>query len=162
MGITILRIKNTFKDFYQMIGPFLARRFIDNELGGRIYNDDGMEWFIALEENDVIGFCCVKPKKNSVRFCHAYVIEEYRKKGIYKKLFNARFCAYMGCQISATCNDKSLKMFLDHGFKIMRKRGRYTEVVMEKNKKVENNRLLFDLQRQSVTTREISEEWGAK
>lgn len=91
MAINIISTINTDSNFYQLLGPFLAQRSIAKELGGPLWDDSDLRWFIALDHNQVVGFCALRVGGGAAEFKHAYVLPTHRKIGVYKLLFEARF-----------------------------------------------------------------------
>lgn len=126
----IRQLTNEHPDFYPRIGPFLARRAIVQEMGGPIFDDDGMEWFVAVSpEEKVLGFAALRRKGNIVEFDNAYVLPEWRGHGLYWRLLEARL-AYCrgGTVMRALTTSKSVHALLRRGFTIRRQRGQYAEV----------------------------------
>lgn len=130
--LTIVQMGNTDRRFYPLMGPFLARRQVQREMGGRLWDDDGVWWFLAVRgDGAVAGFCAAHPGGRRVRFRSAYVRPDLRRQGIYRRLFTTRLHMYADAAIRATCTDASLPMFLTHGFVELRRRGRFMEVTRD-------------------------------
>lgn len=128
----IRRMTNTHPDFYPLVGPFLARRAIVREMGGPIFDDDEMEWYVAVSpEEKVLGFAALRQKGNIVEFDNAYVLPEWRGHGLYWRLLEARLAHCRGGTVMrALTTRKSVDALLRRGFTIRRQRGQYTEVEM--------------------------------
>ena len=122
MDIKIL--KNTDYEFYKLLGPFLARRSIEKEIGSKIYDDDNKIWFVAKKDKDVIGFAAVI--KNNV--CSSYILPQYRKIGIFTKILLYIINNYK--KLKTVANQNSYKIFLKNGFIVKRKKGSF--YVMER------------------------------
>lgn len=79
--------------------------------------------FIAIGKNDeFIGQVNLSVLMNNrLKLTGAFIEEEYRRQGVYKKLFEARMLYihrhFSGYEMQAYCNPQSVKMFQDHGFK---------------------------------------------
>lgn len=86
--------------------------------------DKSIICFVAISSNqDIAGKCSFKIREGDIiRYQDAYVNEEYRKKGFYSKLFDARQKYvddnYPDYKVEAFCKDSTLKKFIDNGFKI--------------------------------------------
>jgi GNAT superfamily N-acetyltransferase len=128
LGVVVMA--NDHPDFYPTLGPFLARREIERELGARLYDEDGKRWFAAMVDGNVVGFAAAtwNPRTKRVTFQHAYVLPGHRRQGVYRLLFDTRLGYYGGRSIQATCTESSLPMFRTHGFVERRRRGRFVEV----------------------------------
>ena len=85
----------------------------------------GAVWFGAYCQEELIGVACgvMNNKTGTVRFKSDYVAPEYRRQGVYKKLFKARmeWAKLNGGKIAtAFCYDASLGMYANQGFISMR------------------------------------------
>lgn len=130
--IRIIRRTNKDKDFYTLMGPFLARREIEKEIGYKIYDDDEKVWLIAKEGKEVQGFCYLLEKpKGKYQIGSCYVVAEYRCKGIFKDLLNEALKGLKGTVIMTTKNKYLREVLLDNGFIPAKERGSYTEYVKE-------------------------------
>ena len=121
-------IKNTDKQFYKLMGPFLSQRFIVKELGYNVWDDMGKVWIVATKNGIVKGFCACKYKGSKVEFCSDYVLPEHRGHRVYDKLFQVRLGLIENRYCFAKATDKSLNTYLRYGFKQKRQTGRYTLV----------------------------------
>ncbi len=130
----IVTMTNEDRDFYSVIGPFLARRAIIKELGEPLWDDDGMRWFIALAPSGaVLGFAVLMPRGKVLELTNSYVLPEWRGRGIYRQLLTARLEAVpVGTALRALTTSKSVNALLRRGFVVRRQRGQYTEVEMVK------------------------------
>ena len=84
-------------------------------------NGQDIETWIALLEGDVVGHIFMKLEKdNKVKFMDAWVHDEHRRKGIYRKLWETRWEYvnehYKGCTVYAWCKDTSLPLLIEKGF----------------------------------------------
>ena len=84
-------------------------------------NGQDIETWIALLEGDVVGHIFMKLEKdNKVKFLDAWVHDEHRRKGIYRKLWETRWEYvnehYKGYTVYAWCKDTSLPLLLEKGF----------------------------------------------
>lgn len=72
--MTTLRITNTHPHFYQLLGPFLARRDVVAAVGGPVWDDEGKVWSVALDAAGVVaGFIGVTVKGEVATVCSGYV-----------------------------------------------------------------------------------------
>jgi GNAT superfamily N-acetyltransferase len=128
----IIRLTNKDKNFYSTLGQFLARRDVDNEIGYRIYDDDGKVWIIALEMKKAVGFCYLWQKtKSHYQIGSCYVVERYRQKGIFRKLFNNAIKDIKGVVTMTTKNKYLIEMLTNEGFLEGKQRGSFIEYVKE-------------------------------
>jgi ribosomal protein S18 acetylase RimI-like enzyme len=85
-------------------------------------NAQEIESWIALIDNQVVGHIFMKLEKdNKVKFLDAWVHDEHRRKGIYRKLWDTRWEYvkehYKGYTVYAWCKNSSLPLLLEKGFK---------------------------------------------
>jgi|GEM_PF-5984899 len=139
MTVRLVEMTNADPEFYRLIGPFLARRTVVREIGGPIWDDDGMRWFIVLAHKTVVGFAALRDRTDSqkqhiVEFDNAYVVPTYREQGIYHLLIMARLAACpVDAVLRAVVNQHSRHEFLCQGFTVRRERGAaFTEVERRK------------------------------
>src|SRR5262245_3411069 len=88
--IRIRRLTNRDSDFYQIMGPYLARRAIAKDLGDPIWDDDDKEWFIALDDSAVIGFASLRQQGPKTTFANDWVAPDHRDRDVYRHLLAAR------------------------------------------------------------------------
>lgn len=128
---------NQDKNFYSYMGPFFGSRKVAKELGMPLWDDDNI-WIIAFNHDKVIGFCSfIKHKSQSkATLKSAYVLEEYRNKGVYDRLFKERLNVLKKMKIKhlvATTTEKSWSTHERYGFKHITNRGRYRVYEKELN-----------------------------
>lgn len=129
MSLEIITITNQDERFYLMLGPFLAHRSIEKEIGGRMYDDDGKTWFVALENGVVVGFCAGIMRGKEVHFQSAYVLPSHRGKGIYRALCAQRDEHFLLiAHARVTCKKENLAFLRSIGFKLKRKKGSFYEL----------------------------------
>lgn len=135
--MNILVMTNKDPDFYRLIGPFLARRDIAKEIGagsildGVIWDDDGKQWFVALQNGKVVGFATMLIKGNSrVLFCEAYILPGYREQGMYLQLIDERLAhCPAGSTVQIVIHSDSVPLYEARGFVVRRERGaQFTEM----------------------------------
>jgi hypothetical protein len=129
--VKIVKRTNQDKDFYTLLGPFLAKRNIEKEIGYKIYDDDEKVWFIAIEMRKIIGFCYLQKKANHYQIGSCYVVEEYRQKGIFRELFTEATKGIQGNVTLTTKNENLRKMLIEEGFEAKNQRGGFTEYAKE-------------------------------
>ena len=77
--------------------------------------------WVALHDGNAIGhvFIHVEPC-NKIKFMDAWVDDSYRRKGIYRKLWDTRYeyarQHYSGWLVYAWCKPTSIEVFLEHDF----------------------------------------------
>lgn len=110
------------RGFYALLGPFLARRDIAKELGGPIWDDDGTQWFVALREGVVLGFCALHQRGERAGLRSSYVLPEHRRSGVYRQLFEARLAAIQApARARSVVHKEAVPVFRAHGFKEARR-----------------------------------------
>ncbi len=124
----IVCINNKDNRFYSLMGPFLARRKIEKEIGYKIYDDDDKEWFVALEGNAVAGFCYRTEKpKETFQIGSCYTVEEYRRKEVFKRLLTQAIKCKAKCINMTTRNVILKETLLKNGFSEIGKIGSFTK-----------------------------------
>ena len=86
-------------------------------------NSQDIETWIAIYEGDVVGHIYMKiENENRIKFLDAWVHEDYRRKGIFRTLWETRWKyvneTYKGYTIYAWCKDNSLPLLVEKGFDI--------------------------------------------
>lgn len=127
--LILRKLTNRDRSFYPTLGPYLARRAIVKELGGRLWDDDTKTWYVALNGRHVAGFCAARDDSSRVVLQSAYVLPDYRRQGVYRRLFNARMADFADRTCRAVATEASLPVLLAAGFTPVRARGRFTEVI---------------------------------
>lgn len=129
-NLRIIRMTNRDDAFYGTMGPFLSRRAIVKELGYPVWDDDEKLWWVALDGDDVRGWCAARPERLKVVLTSAYVLPEHRRHGVYRALFGDRLCAmvrgFAPLPIESTVTVMSAPLFEQNGFTRVRTRGHYT------------------------------------
>lgn len=120
---------STFKELEPLI-------LLAGKDGMRVHDVPGSVWFCARVDGEMAGFvsCYIREKQGKAVFKSDYVRGEYRRKGIYRKLFEKRLDYVKNFnvrKIKASCTKMSLECFLSYGFKKIESRSRkYTDVLM--------------------------------
>ena len=119
---------NRAEYFYELIGPFLARREIERELRAPIWDDDGREWRAALD-GGVIGFASriYRPQHRRVEIASVFVNPEWRRRGIGRTLVAALMVPGVRTRVVAT--PVSVELYRSLGFTARAPRGKF--LVME-------------------------------
>lgn len=127
MHVNIICITNKDQCFYSMMGPFLARREVEKEIGYQIYDDDDKEWFIALDDCAIVGFCYRHEKpKGAYQIGSCYIVKEHRHKGIFQKLIEEATTGITGNVFLTTNNPVMQEILLKNGFAELGQRGSFT------------------------------------
>ena len=128
----IIRRTNQDKDFYALIGPFLARRDVEREIGYKIYDDDDKVWLIAIDSERIVGFCYLWEKaKHRYQIGSCYVTEDHRQKGVFRKLLTNATKNIKGSATLTTKNENLRKMLIKDGFVVKKTKGSFVEYVKE-------------------------------
>lgn len=115
----IKTMTNKRRGFYKLMGPFLARREIAKELGGPIWDDDDVLWFVAVRGGDeVLGFCALRQRDGKAELRSSYVLPEHRRGGTYRRLFEERLEAIQRpAHARAVVHAEAVPVFRAHGFR---------------------------------------------
>ncbi len=119
--VRVVTLTNADPEFYPLLGPFFAQRSVIAELGAPPYDDPGKLWFIALEDDQVVGFAGVrfdgKNDKQAV-FCSDYVVPERRRQGIHRQLMADRleYVTGQAHSVVATVTSAGLRTYEHAGF----------------------------------------------
>lgn len=114
--------------FYVLMGPFLSRRKIVNEIGGNIWDDDNKEWIIAVDNKNIVaGFGAILKKGQIAYLCSAYVIPKYRHMGLYRILLSRRIarCYELNMKIIKVTATEKAKKELSKTFHFNKKYGKF-------------------------------------
>jgi len=84
-------------------------------------NAQQLEAWIAMLDGDVIGHIYMSREDgNKIKFLDAWVHEDHRMKGIFRKLWDTRWDyvkkKYQGHTVYAWCRPSSLPLLLEKGF----------------------------------------------
>lgn len=84
--------------------------------------DSYAKYFGLWVDDALVGIVSFQVHPSHIYLCHAYVKDEYRKKGYYNILWEYRNSHlnqnYPDWELVAHCNTNSLKQFLNKGFEI--------------------------------------------
>jgi GNAT superfamily N-acetyltransferase len=127
----IREMTNADEDFYRLLGPFLSRREIVNELGSPVWDDDGKRWFVAIDRGTVIGLAGLRKNGRGFLLISAYVVPERRGQGIYAALLRARMTAVGDEPVKAVATKEAVPGLESVGFTRSHMRGRYSVMVRE-------------------------------
>jgi len=111
----------------QKISEIALRKEPQMELGYQIYSDSKHTWYLAYENDLLIGFCASVNKGNHFSFSHDYVLPEFRGGGVYLALFINRLNDFPK-NIKAVATKKSINTFLRNGFLAVKRTANYTFV----------------------------------
>jgi GNAT superfamily N-acetyltransferase len=121
MKMKIEIYNGTEQEVYKLIAPYAMNAKILSEFDGYpILTGPDYMWFMAMENNYLIGFASLKTTKKGVKIINAYVLPEYRGKGIHTELIEKRinWCVEKGyTSIEVDCLETSIKQYLNAGFK---------------------------------------------
>lgn len=128
---------NTFKEwnycFFAMMGKYFSRKEIAKELGGQLYSNENMTWYIFYDNiQDIKSFASIELKKDYYYLDNVYTIPEYRKKGYCKKILH-KILLETNLPIKLIANNPiAIKMYKSLGFKEYGKNGSW--IKLEYNK----------------------------
>ena len=82
----IKKMMNQDKKFYEYMGKVFGSRLIQRQINDRIFDDDNKEWYISLEEGNVVAFVSIR--ENVIK--NIYTTNEEQLEQILKKIKNER------------------------------------------------------------------------
>ena len=114
-------VSRTRNDFYSLMGPFFGSREVAKEVGINIYDDSDKRWFMAFEEDQIIGFASLKGRLVS----DCYVLKNKRNQGVFRGILTMLEISTKG-PLSANCTNASKKAFANAGFVEKKKSKNFT------------------------------------
>ncbi len=128
-------VKGDDRNIGQLLGWFAMSREVSKEMDGYpILTDKDTTWFVAHMKLDVIGFGAIKWMKSHAILTYSYVVPEFRKKGIHKRLLDDRIAHIVskGMKlVKADCTKASLGNFKRLGFTVSKEFRNWTKVEKE-------------------------------
>lgn len=111
----ITTLTNQDKDFYPVLGPFLARREVVAAVGGPVWDEDGKVWFVAQQGKKVVGFAALEIKGQQALFCSDYAPEQ---PNVAAALLEVRLAYLAGKATAATAvvNNAEIEEYAAAGF----------------------------------------------
>ena len=124
----IIELTNANPEFYPLVGPWLARREIVEELGGPVWDDDDKHWIIAHNEKDgLLGMVAVR--RGMV--CSLYVSPGARGQLAGTTMLLRLILRDGNKPLRAVATNASVSLFQGCGFKERRSHGRYHVMVRQ-------------------------------
>ena len=123
-------------EFYGYMGDPLTMPEIKKELP-YLSNSPSMIWFLAFDEDELIGFGALEPRKSSANIRNIYVYPEYRKNGVGKKLldsilkYSKRYNLPVTAAVSKEGIETAFKNYQKLGFVITKQTTNYTFIRRE-------------------------------
>jgi len=79
--IMVIKITNSDESFYKYMGKFFGSRLVQNQTNDRIYDDNGKEWYLYIEDERVASFVSISNNmiKNVYTIKDAYLVVEKEK-----------------------------------------------------------------------------------
>ncbi len=123
--------------FWAKMGQFFASPAIRKELGLAMSDSPNHIWVVVTEgdgvssnglDSPVMGFGAIVRKKDVCQLVHAYVLPEYRRRGVYREILAHRILIATGCKVQAiraTCTEMSRHALKARGFVEVGTRGKY-------------------------------------
>jgi hypothetical protein len=108
--LKIMKINSTHIDFYNYMGRVFGSRFIERQVGLKIYDDADKEWVIALKDGAIIGFCSLRT--NTISDC--FVFPNHRNNGVFNAMLD--ILIENDKSYRAVCTKMSVMAFLKRGF----------------------------------------------
>lgn len=121
----IIKISNKEENFYKYMGKFFGSRLVERVTNDRIYDDNNKEWYIYLEEENVMAFVSVS--KNIIK--NIYAKKEECLKEILKKIKDEINITY---SIVTNCYEE---VYENTGFKVLENKTykNFVTIYMEKS-----------------------------
>lgn len=120
------------RKFWADMGPFFASRALAKELGGELYDDEGMMWIIARCEGVVVGWAACKARGDRGYLEWSWVHPEHRRQGLWRRLHRARVQHLKGLQVTSfktsTRDVNMVKALMAEGLKKVGMRGSWAQL----------------------------------
>lgn len=130
---TIMQVTDKDAAFWCAMGPLFANRQIVKELEGPMFDDDTYTWILAMADNgQIAGFTSLttaRIDKGITECTAAYVMPEYRRKGLYRELFRQREkvgFALGTTELRGVANPISKHVFVGEDWEVTRTAGKWT------------------------------------
>lgn len=124
---SIRNVTNRDDRFYDLLGPWLARREIVAELGDQMWDDDDKQWFVAIADDAVIGCVALREAATRPHVCSLYVERLSRKNVVGTTLLlRAIRSAPADLPVTATVAPAAVTLFDDCGFVADGTKGKFT------------------------------------
>lgn len=134
-AVTIRRLTNQDAGFYPLLGPFLARRSVVEAVGGPVWDDDGKQWFVAMDRRDLAGFGAVVLSGRSASFCSDYLVPGVGHAAVREELIRARleYVVPLADRVLVVAGQREREAYEAAGFEAGRRTANFTH--MEKRLK---------------------------
>lgn len=102
-----------------------------------MFDDESYVWLLAMKDSKIAGFSSCRFDELSKGIAHfgvTYILPEYRRKGLYRHLFDLKeqLCVKHKPQfLRGIANPASKKVFDDHGWSVIRRAGKWTHYQKE-------------------------------
>ena len=120
-------------EFYSHAGSFFAEPEYKNKIP-YLQNRTGTVWFLALDNNKIVGFASVLEEATRIKFVDFYVIEECLDEKLQERLNKKRFDYTKDTQkpiCVITEFDERVKYWKTKGFVEQRTNGKYHYLIKE-------------------------------
>ena len=115
--------------FWCIMGRFFADPDLRRQLGGPLSSTPEYHWLISMDGDKVAGFSAIQIRPSGkCEFRHAYVMPEYRNRGINERMIEMRInlaAKHGGKQILAIVDPKRKAKYERHGFAEYGTRGKW-------------------------------------
>lgn len=118
-------MNNTHPAFYRLMGPYLSRREIVEELGFQVWDEDAKTWIIAHEEFSVKGFLSLKKQGIFWSINSVYVLPDYRALGIGLNLLSQAQLHIFWGEIRVVATESGKRLHEKAGFTVTGRKGRF-------------------------------------
>ncbi len=122
-------------EFYSLMGKFFAEPAYKKQLP-YLVNRESNIWFVAINNDVVIGFVAINETKKIIKLEHDFVEEAYRKNKIYEKLNGTRLAYVKDASKALDVIVKEahlIQYWSKLGFKEYRQNGTYHYLRKEKS-----------------------------
>lgn len=115
------------RHFYCQMGRFFADKAVIKELEGPMFDDETHQWLLVKDGLEIIAFSSCRDAGNGIWwFNQTWVAPEYRRQGIYRKLFQLKegLCKNAGAKmLKGTALTHSKALFEQSGWTVTSTRG---------------------------------------
>lgn len=115
--LSLVRLTNADRQFYPLLGPFLARRDVVKAVGGPIWDEDTKTWLVLRDGKTVMGFVAVATRGNRTIVESLYVADPTWAR-VASELVGAAVQAFGAQPLHATVIRDRAPAFTAAGFRL--------------------------------------------
>jgi N-acetylglutamate synthase-like GNAT family acetyltransferase len=114
--VEIRHMTSANPEFITLMDSYLHHGAIEAELVKKMKDWEGKDWFLAIENDRVIGFCAAVLHPDLALLESLWVHPDRRREGVGRELFNACLAHYPTWRMQGYCSQSSRRLYLLNGF----------------------------------------------